>query len=159
MKKFFIILSIAIVSFTMMSCAPQSKEAYFSNLEKIITEVTAEKSEFSADDWDALDDEIEKYTSEYYDKFEAEFTVEEKAQIVKLLSKYAYHRSVFELKNMYNTAKEYDIQKDFEDLKDYMENDLKDDAEEAGEAVEELIDDLGDSFDEFLDKLQKDILK
>ena len=50
-----------------MSCAPQSKEAYFSNLEKIITEVTAEKSEFSADDWDALDDEIEKYTG--YNKF------------------------------------------------------------------------------------------
>lgn len=154
MKNYVTFIFILLISFFMMSCGvPQTKEAYLENLDKIIADVAENNSDFSDSDWDKIDEKMEKYKGEYYDKFEQEFTPREKAQIIKQLAKYGYFRSVEGVKTLFNEVKDHDFQKDVDNVKDYIENDLEDDIEETGEVLEELIEDAGKGINDLINNL------
>ena len=150
-----------VLSFFLFSCSvPRTKEAYMEKLDNLIVEVGEARRGFTVEDWAECDEVIDKFTGEYYEKFAPEFTLSEKLKIGKLLTKYGYYRSVGAVKN-------FDYKATINGIKEFVEKDLRQDVEDAGEAVEDYwegdfqqdvenaIESVGDIIDDVMDKFHK----
>ncbi len=145
----------------LFSCStPRSKEAYLEKLDNLIVDVSKARDGFVEKDWAQRDEIIDKYTGEYYEKFESEFTLSEKLKIGKLLAKYGYYRSVGAVKGV-------DCKSIIKEIKEFVENDLSEDVEDATQFVgnyleydlqgdlEDVVEKAGGIIEGVIENLQK----
>ena len=76
----------------LVSCAPQTKESYLKNYENFIKEVKQNHEHYTAEDWKEADKKFTKFTGEYRQKFQGEFTLSESALLFTLDSEYQIYK-------------------------------------------------------------------
>ena len=94
MKK---LLLMVLVMFTLSAC--QSKDSYVKDFRGFVDEVEMSAANFTEEDWEDSDKELEHYSTDLYKKYEEELSADEKAEIIKLQGKYAGVRLKYGLKN------------------------------------------------------------
>lgn len=125
-------LMIIFISVLMFSClVPMSKESYLQNFEKFVERVKKNHQNYNAKDWKYADSVYDKYCNNWYRKYEDDFTVQEKLEVVKL-------------KLLYQNYKEPDV------IKDLLRNFNDDDAAQIKKKFDRYIE---EDFDEDVDKL------
>ena len=80
-----------VLVFCLTSCAPMSKEAYLDDFSDFIKEVAENHESYSAKDWRKASEKYEKFTGDWYDKFEEELSFSEKAKVKAFQAKWLYY--------------------------------------------------------------------
>ena len=76
------------------SCSPSSKEAYLEEFTAFIDEVSADHDTYTAKDWKKAREKYSKFSGDWYDKFESEMSITEKAKVKALQAKCLYYSDV-----------------------------------------------------------------
>ncbi len=82
MKKLFSISLIALVAMLFVGCAPMSKDSYMKQFGKLMDEAASIYSSCTESEWANITEDYEKFSGEYYDKFEKELSTSEKLTVV-----------------------------------------------------------------------------
>lgn len=139
----------------MVGCAPMTKESYLEDYNAFIDKVLAEYDSYTDQDWADAEEQMELYRGEYFQKFKSELTNEERAQLIYYEILFAgcrgYDKSadfINGIRQAYNVDQK--IEEGFEEAKEYIENDLEDDARKMGERAKESAEKLGEKADEVI---------
>lgn len=138
--------------FFLVSCGLRTKEDYLVKYAQFITEVRAEKSNYTIEDWKQKDKEFDKFNEEYRARFEEELTWKENL----LLTKYATQYNVYRIKN------NIDFREDFFEIKvDELKKVIRSyKAEDIDEKIEEIVkeaEDIGDSTSLMIQDILKEL--
>lgn len=143
------------------SCAPQSKESYLENYKEFISEVTQESEKYSEQDWEKSDEKYQKYTEQWYAKFEDEFTWKEEILLTKYKFQYNLAKMKKGSKDFFDTYLRDDYEQLKEQIKYYSENEMDEDieyilqqAKEFGESATETVEQILDELNIELEQLQ-----
>jgi len=145
-KKLFTIIQFFILTAIISCSTPLTKDAYLDKYENFIVHIKEDSKSFDENTWQEADKKFDTFNNEWYNKFEGELSISEKATILKYQAKYKYYRFEADFSNSWDKFLEEDIEKLKEKIEYYIENDMEDDlkelrekAEKAGkEAVEKL---------------------
>jgi hypothetical protein len=154
--SFILILSIA-------GCSYYSKESYLKGFEKFITDVSQNHKSYDDKTWEKQTARYEKFTGEWYKKFEDDFTVKEKVSITGYKIKFNYFKKTDQASSainaLFDALKVDDIKKQ---LEYYIENDMQDEirqfydeAKKAGEEVESTVTDILEDLKVNMNELKK----
>ena len=135
MKKMICAMALA---FLLVACAPSTKEDYLERFKEFVTEVGENSSEYSDGQWESKQAEYEKFTGEWYDKFEKELTMEEQMTVGTYIASFNYYKGVSK------------AGKAFEKLGEQFEETI----DNLGKEAEEGINDLGKKIEELGEELQ-----
>ncbi len=145
----------------MVSCAPASKEKYLQKFDEFIQEVSANKDSYTEADWTRMTEKYNKFSGEWYDKFEGELTLLEKGQVVANEGKWLYIQNLSGIISELDKAiQSIDTEKIKEDVKFYLENDMEKDLQslydtavekgkEAEQAILEIFEELEINIEEY----------
>ncbi|MBQ3623718.1 MAG: hypothetical protein IJA04_08485 [Bacteroidaceae bacterium] len=154
MKKIFIFLLIAMA---IVSCAPDTKEAYIEEYKTFISKVSDSWKKYDASDWERMSRKHDKLSGEWFEKFSDELTIKEKTQIATYNAKFNLLRAVNKSKKAVGEAVDDITNKEEKsELEKYIEEDLADDIQEIDEDLgreiektgNEMLDELENFFDE-----------
>ncbi|MDR1222569.1 MAG: hypothetical protein LBL07_06780 [Tannerella sp.] len=154
--SFLLILSIA-------GCSCYSKERYLKDFEKFITDVSQNHKSYDDKKWEKQTARYEKFTGEYYEKFEDDFTLKEKITVTGYKVKFNYFKKADQassaIQALFDALKVDDIKKQ---LEYYIENDMQDEirqfydeAKKAGKEVESTVTDLLEDLNVNLNELKR----
>lgn len=87
----------ALTLLVFVACAPTSKESYLEQYSKFVKEVSENASNYTEKDWVKQDKMYQKYSDEWYKKFQAEFTTSDKITLTSYKVKYSYYRGLNKL--------------------------------------------------------------
>jgi len=168
--NYYIIVIILSLFSVLTACTPQSKETYLSDYKEFMKNTEKQKTNFTEKDWEIADLKYEKFTGEWKDKYDDEFTWKEELVLAKYTLQYNIFKAGENSTGFYN---EY-IKEDFKDLKErlkyYKENDMDNDidflveqakeigqtaTDEINEALKELNSDLKDEIEEAKEKIKE----
>lgn len=121
-----LLLSVIILA----GCAPMSKESYLERYGEFIDEVSSEHSNYSESDWKDSDDRYFKYSEEWYEKFEDEFTFQEKVRLVGYEVQYNALKAKSGVENFFEGFLEKNYDELRKEVKSYADNDMHEDLEE-----------------------------
>ena len=85
-----ILLALTLLAF--VACAPMSKESYMEHYSEFMKEVDLNASNYTEKDWTKQDKMYQKYSDEWYKKYQAEFTTSDKIVLAGYKIKYSYYR-------------------------------------------------------------------
>ena len=74
------------------ACAPMSKESYMDHYSEFMKDVDLNASNYTEKDWAKRDKMYQKYSDEWYRKYQAEFTTSDKIVLTGYKIKYSYYR-------------------------------------------------------------------
>lgn len=120
------------------SCAPQSKESYLEDYGKFMNDVAEEKKHFTDKQWAELDEKHEKFTGEWYDKFEEDFTFQDLIVLKKNEFQYNFTKINKKSSLFLNVFQSKDAELLKERIKYYKENDMNDDLELLKKQADEM---------------------
>lgn len=126
-------LSFIALAFMMMACAPTTKEEYLENYKAFIEEISENSSSYTEADWAEKAEEYAKFTGEWYNKFESEFTLSEKMQVAANAVSYNYHKGCSNVKETID-----ELGKEYEDEIEQIEEGVEQVTEEVSKAADEL---------------------
>ena len=101
------------------------------------------------EEWSKMVEKFEKYSKEYYNKFESELTAKEKLKALGHEAKFIGYQSYIEMKDITKDADEL-INGVISDVKDYVDNDLKRDVDELKRDIESAVNELDKTLNEEL---------
>ena len=78
--RFYYLLPLLAVSL-LSACAPLTKGQYMAQHQDFMAEVDRAHDQFSDEDWERHNEQLNKYLQEYYPEFKDELSTEEKVQI------------------------------------------------------------------------------
>jgi len=137
-----------------VSCAPQTKEAYLEQYKEFIAEVSREFETYTIEDWDKSLEQYERFSSEWFRKFKDEFTWQEQL----LVGKYEIQYNLMRVKNGSANFFENSLEDNFLQLKEqvayYYENEMEEDIEFLVEQAKEIGDSAISVMKEILDELE-----
>ena len=156
LKNIAILFAIVLIT----SCSPQSKESYLKRYEKFISEVKMNSTNYTEADWIKIDEKFERFSKEWYSKFEEDLTWKEQLLIAKYNVQYNTFKSKTEIIDFYNLFIKEDYEELKKQIKEYSENDMKEDmqflieqANEIGEdaikAIEDIMKELDINIEDF----------
>ena len=149
-RTLFALITMIIVA----SCSsPLNKEAYLEKFDSFIDRIEDDYRDFSAEDWKNADDEFNKFTGEWYDKFEDGFTVAEEFTITGYQARYYIYKAADGSFDYFDNYLKEDYEKLREDIEFYIENDMEEDLEVIMESARQA----GDSAVIILNKIIQDI--
>lgn len=135
MKNVFLAI---IATLLFASCSPMNKESYFKKFASFVEETSLHYKEYTQADWERVDQKYEKFTGEWYDKFENEISISENLKISKYIVKYTYYRAYAEGKGFLDEIVDsIDIDKTKQEI-DNVTEDIIDITEEVGETLDSL---------------------
>lgn len=149
MKKIFNISIITLVAILFVGCAPTSKQSYLERYDAFIEEASQMYRDCTPEDWSKMVEKFEKYSKEYYHKFESELTAKEKLKALGHEAKFIGYQSYIEMKDITKDADEL-INGVISDVKDYVDNDLKRDVDELKRDIESAVNELDKTLNEEL---------
>lgn len=107
-----------LITFFVVACSPMSKESYMERYADFVNEVGQNASNYNEKEWARQDEMCDKYTNEWYEKFEAELTTSEKLRIASYEVKYYYYRGLIKSKNwLENNINSIDLKSSISTLK------------------------------------------
>ncbi len=132
MKIFSKLFYMGLLMIFMVSCTPMSKEKYMDRFASFIEEISLDYEGYSPENWAKMDEQFEKFTGEWYEKFEKEISLKEEIKIQGYKIKYAYYQTLSTGESLLN-----DIMNsiDVEGMKEEINNTTED----VKEAVEEFV--------------------
>lgn len=136
MKRIKMLLVLFLIA---ISCSsPSSKENYLEDYEVLIEVVSEKYMHLKGDDWNDYDEQYGKFRNEWYEKFEEEFTLEEKLKIGGLSAKYLYCRNIASELDEYllRINQEFDLFK--KDIQEYIDNDMEEEIQHLIDISKEL---------------------
>jgi hypothetical protein len=137
----------SILMFMIVSCGPQSKEAYLKRYDSFISEVDENRSKYSNEDWEKKNKEFQQFSDEWYKKFKGDFTWKEEITLTAHKVKFNYfliskESSVF-FKKLFD---DIDVNKIKSQIKFYVDNQMNEDitsllkeAKKAGNDAEMIV--------------------
>lgn len=158
MRKLFLMLQLLLL---IVACAPATKDAYLSDYKAFIERVSEERDGYSDAKWEAVKVEYNRYSDEWYKKFENELTVKERMQVAGYEAKFAYYTAAKKTSEAFDDMMESLRSSDMNGLRsqieEYVKEDMDDDIEElykeakkiGGETlkeVEKIFDELDIKF-------------
>ena len=158
MRKIFLMLQLLLL---LVACAPATKDAYLSDYKAFIERVSEERDGYSDAKWEAVKVEYNRYSDEWYKKFENELTVKERMQVAGYEAKFAYYTAAKKTSEAFDDMMESLRSSDMNGLRsqieEYVKEDMDDDIEElykeakkiGGETlkeVEKIFDELDIKF-------------
>lgn len=152
-KKIFLIVQFLIFLLIIISCTtPLTKDAYFDKYESFIGQIKEDCKSYDKSAWQEADKKFDTFNNEWYEKFEDELTVSDKATILKYQAKYKYFRFEADFSHSWDKLLEEDIEDIKEKIEYYVENDMEEDIKELWEKAEkagkEAIEKLKEIFEE-----------
>lgn len=72
-----------LLSFSIFSCAPLTKESYMEDYAGFIDQVTQESKNYDEKEWVEIEEDYEKFSGKWREKFKDEFTNAEKLMLTK----------------------------------------------------------------------------
>lgn len=122
LSKYLVIGILAIL----YSCSPMTKESYLDDYKRFINEISNENSNYTEKDWKNADEKYQKFSVEWFEKFEEEILWDEQIVLAKYKVQYKLYRykgSASEIiSNVFGTYN--DLEKK---VKYYSENNMSDD--------------------------------
>ena len=158
MRKIFLMLQLLLL---LVACAPATKDAYLSDYKAFIERVSEERDGYSDAKWEAVKVEYNRYSDEWYKKFESELSVKERMLLAGYEAKFAYYLAAKETGDAFDDMMESLRSSDMNELRsqieEYVKEDMDDDIEElykeakkiGGETlkeVEKIFDELDIKF-------------
>ena len=134
MKKMICAMALA---FLLVACAPSTKEDYLERFKEFATEVGENSSEYSDGQWESKQAEYEKFTGEWYDKFEKELTMEEQMTVGTYIASFNYYKGVSKAGKAFEKLGEQ-----FEETIDNLGKEAEEGINELGKKIEELGEEL-----------------
>lgn len=149
MKFLNTILIFAIVA-VFVSCAPTSKEKYLAQFDSFITQVSQERETYTEEDWQKMEQQYNKFTTEWYYKFAPELTIKEELRIKGWQLKWNTYYNMDTFTDFFDRL---DIEAQKAKIQYYIENDMEEDlkklqkeAEEAGKEAQKQLKELYDEL-------------
>ncbi len=153
MKTSLKILVLILVTLTVISCRPFSKESYLEKYDKFISEVSEKSASYTDKDWEKADEKFKKFNTDWYDHFKEDLTLKEKLTTTKYNVQYSYYKAMPQAMDLFNTYLKGDYEKVKERIKYYKENKMDKDidallklAKESGESslnkIKEIINEV-----------------
>ncbi len=149
MKFLNTILFFAIVA-VFVSCAPTSKEKYMAQFDAFITQVSQECDTYTEKDWQKMEQKYNKFTTEWYYKFEPELTLKEEVRIKAWQLKW---NAIYSIDAFGDFVNRWDVEAQKAKIQYYIENDMEEDlrklqkeAEEAGKEAQKQLKELYDEL-------------
>lgn len=158
MRKIFLMLQLLLL---LVACAPATKDAYLSDYKAFIERVGEERDGYSDAKWEAVKVEYNRYSDEWYKKFESELSVKERVLLAGYEAKFAYYLAAKKTGDAFDDMMESLRSSDMNGLRsqieEYVKEDMDDDIEElykeakkiGGETlkeVEKIFDELDIKF-------------
>ena len=145
-----------IISISIISCSPNSKESYLKQYNDFITEIMADHQTYTAENWRDLERKNDKFTGEWYDKYKNEFSIKDKIIVTKNKVQFNIYKMNYDTKITFG----YDLSKDYDKLrkqiKYYSENEMDDDLETLIDQAKKMGGELEESVNEILEELNYD---
>lgn len=159
MKKTLLPLFVLLVSLAIFaSCTPLTKDSYMEKYDELYNEVSNSHETYTDEDWNDIEEKMNLYSGEYYDKFESELTSEDKRKIQSYEIKLAFYKELHDVKVAYDSLrKDVDgaieiVEDEIDAAVEYMENDFVDDMEEIGRETGELFKDIWSDFEDYIEE-------
>jgi hypothetical protein len=153
---FFIAIFYLLVFTTMTSCViPTTRENYLKNFERFVSDVEKNGEKFNTSDWRWANKRFSKYYGEWYDKFQEDMKIEEKAKVNDLKNRYLLAKRNSRFGQFLHDELGKNLDKMKEDVKEYMKEDLNKDIHEISKGAREI----GDSAVKVLQQVVKEIKK
>ena len=161
MKRLFCSIIITLI---LVSCStPLSKESYLKKYDVFITDISENYKAFNEKEWEKAAKKHDKFSGEWYNKFENDFSFKDQIKIKANQSKWYYYRN---LDNVTFTVKQLIESLDVEGLKKqvlyYIDNNkqsdlqkLYEDTKKAGKEAEEAFIKILKELNVKIDELQK----
>ncbi|MCF0205462.1 MAG: hypothetical protein HUK12_09330 [Muribaculaceae bacterium] len=113
MSKLKTTIACALMAMAMIlaSCAPSSKEDYLNQFSQFIEEVKTNHESYSDSDWEKAEKKFEKFSGEWYEKFDNELSTSEKIKAATLCTQWLYYKNFDGVKESLDDA--IDAVKDF----------------------------------------------
>jgi len=138
----------------MVSCwAPSSKEAYLEQFERFVERVDQNHKKYTKKDWEWADERFEKYDSEWYRKFQDNFSMEDQIKIKSLIIKYHTLKNKQSVGDILRDLFKDDVNHFGKKLEDYIDNDMDDDIDRIIEGAEAI----GDSAVKVLEDVVRNL--
>ena len=150
---------IAVVAICFVGCAPMSKESYLEGYKDLVEEAGDVFRSCSDSEWQRLESKYQKYSTEYYQKFESELSAKEKFKILGFEAKFTGYRSIRGIKNAFSGDDSVGttVGEALGDLKGYVEDDLGDDIEDVAKDIKKGAKSLGKDIEKGAKSLGKDL--
>lgn len=158
MKKLFrIVIAAAVILF--VGCAPMSKESYLSQYEDLVKEAGDVFRDCSQSKWASLEKRYEKFSTEYYQKFEHELTGKEKFKIIGLEAKFVGYRSIRDIKDAFSGDDSVGstVGDTVGDVKAYLEEDFEDDIKDISKDIEKSVKSLSKDLENGVEDISDDV--
>jgi hypothetical protein len=125
-----------------------SKESYLEDYKQFISEVSAENSDYSFENWKSADEKFDKFQNEWHDKFINEFTFNDKVLLTKYNAQYVMYKykGSFSnsIKDLFGNYKQLEKEVSY-----YVDNNMEDDlnflienANEIGKTATDMLDEI-----------------
>lgn len=150
---------IAVVAICFVGCAPMSKESYLEGYKDLVEEAGDVFRSCSDSEWQRLESKYQKYSTEYYQKFESELTAKEKFKILGFEAKFTGYSSIRGIKNAFSGDDSVGttVGEALGDLKGYVEDDLGDDLEDVAKDIKKGAKSLGKDLEDGLEDVSDDV--
>ena len=158
-KRVNLFFLISLLFLLIFSCAPQTKESYLEDFKEFMNEVEQNHSSYTEKDWLSIDKKYEKFTNEWYKKFEDDFTWKEQLIIGKYQIQYNMYRVGDESKKMIHELFGQDIDDIKKQLKYYKEHQMDKDIKEVMKQAKSISKEAEKTVKEILEELDIDLDK
>jgi len=147
-----------LVTLTVISCRPFSKESYLEKYGKFMSEVSEKGASYNDKDWEKADEKFNKFNTDWYDHFKEDLTWQEKLTTTKYNLQYTYYKTMPQASDLFNTYLKGNYGKVKERILYYKENKMDGDidallkqAKKAGDSsliqIQELIKEVDKQMD------------
>jgi 16S rRNA C967 or C1407 C5-methylase (RsmB/RsmF family) len=145
------------------SCKPMTKESYLRQYDDFITEVSKNHRQYDEKDWKKMTREYEKFSGEWFKKFENDLTIKDEIAIKAKQAKWYYYRYLNETTSTVKQLLEaLDIKGMKKQIQYYIDNNMQDDlqkfykeAQKMGEDAQKAISEILEELDVKIDELKQ----
>lgn len=140
---------------TLSSCSPYSKDAYMKKYQEFISTTQKNYKKYTENDWEKANSEYERFTGEWYKKFENDFTWKEELTLKKYKLQYnliVAHKASSDFLNNLSVDGE-----SFNKLEELIKNYSKDEMSEDIDFILEKAKELGEAGIETATEFLKEI--
>jgi len=151
------ILVVSLVIFVVSCLSPLSKESYLDKFGSFIDRVEQNHEKYNKKDWQWSDSQFEKYNGDWYDKFCKEYTLSDQIKIKSYIIRYHSYKNKEDVSEVLKQLFKEDVDDVRNKVEEYIKNDMDEDLEilmegaaaigdSAVKVLEDVIRELEESF-------------
>lgn len=152
MKKLSILV---VITFLLSSCAPFSKESYLERYASFMQEIEQNYNDYKPEDWKQKDVEFVKFSRSWRAKFEDEFTLQEELILLKYKVQYELYKAKDNPLRWLEIMKSEDFHKWSQELKNLMNEDLKQEIDTFLKENDFNLKDLDDQIEKIINNISQ----